>query len=361
MKRTQLLVVFAFVFLQAGCHRQEEKDEKVVTEVAVETARISRVTLHAVIEVFGTVEPEPASDDKPAASARVATTVAGVLAEARAVEGRRVEKGALLFALDDRLAKAAGEKARQGFGKASEAEKFAELSLKREQTLFKQENTSQKRLQEAEQQLASAKADSASARADLAAAETQLKLLRIEAPLAGTIMRVNVKPGESVDLTAVLAEMVDLGRLVISASVPAAEAGALKPGQSLEVSGDKPVQAALTFISPQVDTKTDTVLVRAAVPVGAELRPGQFLRVRIVTEERRDRLAVPVESVVKANDATVIAIVESGVAKQVPVKVGLRDGGLVEVEGEGLKEGMTVVTKGAYGLPKETKVQLIGK
>lgn len=57
---------------------------------------------------------------------------------------------------------------------------------------------------------------------------------------------------------------------------------------------------------------------------------------------------------------TVIAVVQGDKAAQKPVKARLRDGGLVEVEGEGLSEGMTVVTTGAYGLPKETKVRVLG-
>jgi len=37
----------------------------------------------------------------------------------------------------------------------------------------------------------------------------------------------------------------------------------------------------------------------------------------------------------------------------------VRDGDLVEVEAEGLKEGYTVVTVGAYGLPQQTKVRVV--
>ena len=40
-------------------------------------------------------------------------------------------------------------------------------------------------------------------------------------------------------------------------------------------------------------------------------------------------------------------------------KVGLRDGNLVEVEGEGIAEGVTVVTLGSYALPQETKVRIL--
>jgi multidrug efflux pump subunit AcrA (membrane-fusion protein) len=46
-------------------------------------------------------------------------------------------------------------------------------------------------------------------------------------------------------------------------------------------------------------------------------------------------------------------------ATQIPVKTGLREGGLVEVEGAGLKEGDTVVTVGAYGLPEKTKIHVV--
>ena len=41
-----------------------------------------------------------------------------------------------------------------------------------------------------------------------------------------------------------------------------------------------------------------------------------------------------------------------------PVQIGLRENGLVEVEAQELKEGDTVVTVGAYGLPEKTKIHV---
>jgi hypothetical protein len=64
-------------------------------------------------------------------------------------------------------------------------------------------------------------------------------------------------------------------------------------------------------------------------------------------EELHDRLAVPRESVVKTDDERVIYVVDGDKAVQTPVKTGLRDGNLIEVEAEGLKEGDTIVTVGA--------------
>ena len=54
-------------------------------------------------------------------------------------------------------------------------------------------------------------------------------------------------------------------------------------------------------------------------------------------------------------------MVEGDKAVQMPVKTGVRDGEMIEVEAEGLEEGTTIVTVGAYGLPKETKVKITNK
>jgi len=338
---------------------------------------VTRVTLHARVDTYGTVEAEPATADKPAASARVASPSAGIVMEASVSEGQRVKKGAVLFRLDTRVADAAVakagqtvEKARPAIEKAKQGLKFAELNLDRQQRLVKVEGTSQKLLQDAEAQVAAARAELALANAELAAAnaelataETQRALLTVAAPFTGTLTHVHVRPGEAVELNTVLAELVDLDRLVVSANVPGTELAAVKTGQKAEVlSGDMKAAGSVVFISPEMDAKTGTALVRVSVPADAGLRPGQFVRLRIVTEERAGRLAVPREAVYTDHDGqSIISIVEGDVAKQKAVKAGLRDGDLVEVEGDGVTEGATVVTLGSYALPKETKVRVLVK
>jgi membrane fusion protein (multidrug efflux system) len=81
------------------------------------------------------------------------------------------------------------------------------------------------------------------------------------------------------------------------------------------------------------------------------LRPGQFVKVRIISEEHKDCLAVPVESVAKDSaGGTFVALVEGDKAVLKPVKVGVREGDLIEVDGDGLEPGKTLVTEGAYGI-----------
>jgi membrane fusion protein (multidrug efflux system) len=297
-----------------------EEEKKPEAEVPVHVGKVNRTTLRGYVTAYGMVEAEPK------ASARVAVGVPGVVAAVRCVEGQRVEQGALLFELDGRAAEV--------------TVKFAERTVERQKKLAQVDGTSQKLLQEAEQQLASARA--------------QLALLQIRSPIDGIVTKVNVKAGEVADLTTVLAEVVDLDHLTVSLTVPSAELAALKVAQPVEVVSSDSTNAlnvSLTFTSPQVDPKTGSGLARAALPVNCGLRLGQFVTVRVMTEERKDCLAVPVTSVAKdTSGATFIALVDGEKAILKPVKAGLRDGELMEVEGEGVEADKPVVTEGAYEL-----------
>jgi membrane fusion protein (multidrug efflux system) len=321
----------------------------VETEVAVHVGTVTRRTQQARVTAYGVVEPEPPGL-RPTAGARVSPATAGVVTAIVCAEGEPVEKGELLFELDSRAADAAAQKSRA-------AVEYARTVLERQRKLLDVEGTSQRQLLEAQQALIAAESD-------LKSAETQQALLRVLAPTAGIVARIGAKPGDGVDLTTVLAEIVNLDRLVVSAGVPSAELRPLRVGQPAEVQGESgaaPLGGTVASIRPEVDAGTGTALVRVSLPAHSGLRPGQLVTVRIVSEERKDRLTVPVESVVKnAEGVAVIALVKDGRALQLPVKVGLRDAGRVEVEGEGLEEGLTVVTEGAYALPPETKVRVLG-
>ncbi len=327
-----------------------EDEPEAITEVSVNTGKISQTTLRRYVMAYGVVEPEPASTGKAAASAKIAAPVAGIVQQSYCEEGLAVKKSQLLFELDTRAADSL-------IAKAQVAVDFAQKNFLRKQQLNTADNISHKLYDEAEQLLQTA-------RKDLLTAQTQRELLRINAPLSGMVMACHVKAGEAVGLNAVVAEVIDLHRLDIAIHVPSVEAVALQLKQPVTIRlgsspSDTDLHGKLTFISSQVDLLTDTVLVRAALPTDAKLRAGQFVNIAIVVEERADCLAVPIDSVVTNENSTRIAIVEGNNAKQQEVKLGLRDGNLVEIQGEGLQAGMMIVTQGIYGLPLETRVRVV--
>lgn len=348
-----LAVIVAITLWRGMRSRAAETEEAVTTEVSVHVGTLARATLHRFVVAFGMVEPDPAHDGRPAASARLAAPVSGIVATVSCSEGQRVAQGTPLIRLDTRIADAQVSRARASVT-------LAELNLKRQNKMQSAEATSQRALQETEQQLAAASSE-------LAAAQTELELLVIKAPLAGTIVRLAARPGDAVDTSTVLVELVEMGRLVVTAGVPSSQAASLKEGQRVELSsrhqapGAPPLTGTLAFVGVQTDVRTDTVPIRVAMPSGSGLNPGQVLDLRIVCEERTC-LAVPEDAVVRTGEGgDAIAVVEGDTALVRPVKAGLRDAGLVEVEGDGLKEGMTIVTEGAYGLPSQTKIKVIGQ
>ncbi len=346
--RFPIFASLAAMFAVATCCRAGE-EEKVATEVAVQVAKVVRTTLAHAVTAYGTVEPEPAGNDQPPAFVKLSPAVAGIITEVNAVEGQLVKKGDVLFKLDSRAVDAAVLKAELSV-------EFATTNVVRQRKLIAAEGTSEKLVMEAEQALAAAKAE-------LAAASVQQSLLGGTAPLAGTLVKFSARPGEAAEVTTVLAEIADLDRLVAAMRVPRAEADSLKTGQKATVfatDSKQTIAGSVVFVSSQVDPASDTIAVRLAVPKGCGLRSGEFVSAKIVIDEHADKLAVPREAVYTDRDGqSTLSIVEGEVARKTVVKVGLRDGNLIEVEGAGIAEGTTVVTLGSYALPEETKVRII--
>lgn len=343
------LLSFASLAL-SDCSRAvpEEDAGQQATEVAVQVGAVIKADLRARVEAYGIVEPEPAKSGAPSGGARLAAPIAGIVASIHVTEGQSVKAGEVVVKLDDRVAQAAVDKAQHALT-------FAQQVADRMDRLISSGAVSMQLKQETEERLAAA-------RAELAAAQAATAQVRLASPLDGVVAHINVQPGQSVDLNTIVAEIIDLKRLVVTVNVPADEAARIRPGQSAEIFIDNVKDPATTgsvsFVSPTIDMKTAAAPVRLSLPEDSALRPGQFVRARIVTEELADRLAVPRESVVKTEDGKVIYRVEGDKAIQLPVKTGLRDGDLIEVEADGLKEGETIVTVGAYGLPKETKIKI---
>ena len=353
-----VIVVAVLALWRAARPGADGEMPEAASVVPVEVGAVARATLRRVVTAYGTVEPEPAAAGRPAAAARVGPPLTGVVAEVDCAEGETVSRGQVLVRLDTRVADVQ-------VAKAADAVRYAELAVARQKQMSASEATSQKAIQEAEAQLAAA-------RSELEAARAERELLVVRAPLAGVVVRVTARPGDAVDPSAVLAEIVDLGRLVVAAAVPSADGGRLKPGEPVELwragadragaSSEKPIASTLAFVADQVDTRNGSVAVRAALPAGAGMRPGESVELRISAEVRAGALVVPEDAVVRGGDGgEAVAVVDGDVATLRPVTAGLRERGLVEVSGEGIKEGTAIVTVGAYGLPAQSRIRVVGR
>ena len=305
----------------AGGDPEDQPQENVPPLVSVQTGVLKRMTLHRYVSGYGTVEPAPATVDQASAGGTLSSPSAGVVARVAVVAGQQVNEGDVLVELNS----------------GTMTFNNARAAVERQKKLFADQNTSLKNLQDAESQIAS---------------------LEIVSPVSGTVTRISARAGAAVDANTVVAEVMDLTRLVVSAQIPAADANDLRINQEVQISTNPSLTTSLSFVSPAVETGDGTVLTRALLPPNSALRPGQFVPLKIVTAVHTNCLVAPAESIVTTDDGkSVIALVKGDEATQVPVTTGLREDGWIEIEGSDLKEGDSVVTVGSYGLPEKTKIR----
>jgi multidrug efflux pump subunit AcrA (membrane-fusion protein) len=398
---------------------EDEDPDNTKNEIPVHTTHIEVRTLHRYIEGFGAVAPRPPRPGQMAGSANLASPVAGVVAKVLCQIGQQVKAGDPVIQLDDRLAKSAEEQAAAALAqaeaslaalkatprpdqleiaqltvdKSQSAVQFAQKNYDRLKTLAADQGTSGKNVEQAASELAAAQKELAIAQrqlellknsptpqelaqeqakvkqaaAALATAQTQLKMMTITAPIDATVVALPVNPGESVDPTKALVQFVAMDRLMVDVDVPTEQLPAKAQGLEAQVllasdakDGGNPITGKVALVSPQVDPKSGAVMVGIDLPADTTLRPGQAVRVRIIAEEHKDVLAVPREAVVAdENGDSVIAVLEGDQATHKAVKAGLEENGMIEIEADGIKEGMTVVTAGAYGLPQASRVRVL--
>ncbi len=135
------------------------------------------------------------------------------------------------------------------------------------------------------------------------------------------------------------------------------QAPLVSAGQAVTVTtevGDITAEGNITGIEPKIDPNSRLVTIRASVDNPGALTPGQFLRVRVSLPAETGVIALP-QTVVASSlygDSVYVVREEDGKdgakilkAQQVFVKLGRRDGTLVEIT-EGLKDGDQVVNAG---------------
>lgn len=237
---------------------------------------------------------------------------------------------------------------------------------------------------------ASAQSAIEQAKATLSTDETNLSRASIRSPIDGVVLSRNVDPGNAVaaSLQAVTLMTIaeDLRHMRLEASVDEADVGAIKPGQAayFTVSSypSRKYPAKITRVA-YGSTKTDNVVTYTTyLDVDNDdlsLRPGMTAAANIVATERTGVLLVPNTALRftpianNGNNASSgvlsklmprppatgsrkmartdskagtkqIWVLRDGQAVAMPVTTGITDGRQTEVSGEGLEEGLAVIT-----------------
>ncbi len=340
-----------------------------VQSVAVSTTKVEPSTWTPEIDAIGTLWAFQGVD--------VPSEAAGVVKSIDFKANQHVDAGARLVQIDDAVERA-------DLMSAEAAVARDQSQLERVERLRATGVNSQATLQDAESALAA----SQSALAKVKAVVDQKS---IKAPFAGVIGIARVDVGQYVQPGTVIATLQQLDTMKANFTVPEQQFNQIKMGQPATfgvTDNEFPYAGNVIGIDPKIDPQMRLVSVQAKVEnPNRELRPGQFVRVRVELPPVENVIALPQTAVVTSlygdyvyvvekeapadpaatgdaapaasttTDASKQGETEKLIAKQVFVKVGRRQGDLVEIA-SGLNSGQTVVTSGQNKLSNNAPVTI---
>lgn len=111
---------------------------------------------------------------------------------------------------------------------------------------------------------------------------------------------------------------------------------------------DQVFQGTVEVIHPTIDASTHTFQAKVRIPNGKDLlRPGMYVRTSM-SMGKENTIVVPYQSVLKliGSNERYVYVNNNGVAKRVFVKMGQRFDDMIEISGEGINEGVELVTVG---------------
>src|SRR5271165_1854340 len=219
-------------------------------------------------------------------SAVIMPQVEGQITQIFVHSGERVEAGSAMLEIDP-LKQQATVKSQESARAAQEASLIlAKKQYERSQSLAAAGVVSKQDMDQAKSNLDAAQAQMEALDAQLHEQEVQLHYYRVVAPRTGIVGDIPVRVGDRVTTSTQLTTVDEPGSLEAYVYVPIEHSAQLKMNLPVQiVNGDDKVLAdtRVTFISPQVDNTTQTVLVKARIANGNDaLRQSQFIHARVV-------------------------------------------------------------------------------
>jgi RND family efflux transporter MFP subunit len=348
------LILFGIGLACAGCQKQPvaAAGGAGTQGLPVQTVPVSLAPVPQSSQYVATI--------KSRRSATLMPQVSGVLTAIRVQSGDHVAAGQELMDIDPRQQQAAVESQRATERQKKALYDYNTVELDRQRKLFEAGVTSRDVYDQEQQAYANAKADYESA---VEARKTQEELLAyytVRAPFEGIVGDIPVHVGDYVSPSSspstVLTTVDENKNLEAYIYVPTDRSSQVRMGLAVDLldnSGNLLEKTRIDFISPQVDSALQGILVKAAVSTRPEvLRTAQIVNARIIWSTS-PMAVVPVLAVTRQGGQTFVYVAESQggkyFARQRPITVGDTVGNDYIVE-SGLSSGDQVIVSGTQFL-----------
>ena len=341
-------VLIMALIITNGCSSSAEKPAPPPPGVTVTPAIQRDVPIHQ--EWVGTMAGNVDADIRP--------KVEGFLLARLYTEGSYVAKGTPIFRLDGRQARAAVEQAEGNLALAHAALGQAEIDVRRYTPLVAKKAVSQAELDKALSSESAAKAGVDAHQAAVDNAKLNLGWTTVTSPISGIAGISKVQVGDLMTPTTTMTTISSVNPIYVDVNVAeqdylrfVREKKGRSAGQDLQlILGDGTVYAhrgRALFVNREVDSRTGTIQVRGEFPnPGNVLRPGQYARIRAVTELRKSAILIPQQAVSELQGVYQIGVVGADNKVTIKtVKLGPQFGDMWVVE-SGLEAGENVVVDG---------------
>jgi RND family efflux transporter MFP subunit len=295
-------------------------------------------------------------------SAVIMPEVEGRITQIYVHSGERVAPGAALMQIDPSKQQATVN-SQQGAKAAQEANLYwAQEQYKRTSGLYTAGVVSKQDLDQAKSALDAAQAQLTALDSQVREQQVQLHYFRVVAPSDGIVGDIPVHVGDRVTTSTTLTTVDKPGSLEAYVYIPVERSTQLKPNlpvQILDNTGHEIAESRISFISPQVDSTTQTVLIKARILNHEErLRTLQFIRARVIWGTHEGP-AIPVLAVSRIGGQYFAFVADEVngklIAHQRPVQIGETVGNDYVVLG-GISPGDKVVVSGMQFLVDGTPV-----
>ena len=348
MKRILTSSLLSLAVLAAACGQQSEAAKAPPPAPTVYVVSAIQRDEPVVREWIGTTEGDVNAEIRP--------KVDGYLLRRTYVEGSFVRQGQLLFEIDSRQTDAALQQAKANLAQAEAALAKADRDVARYEPLAAQRAISQQELDNARSAHDAAHASVGALRALVQQAQLMASWARIHSPISGIAGIAQAQVGNLVSPQTVLTTVSKVDPIRVSFPVSEQEYlryerdPVLKSAQlQLELSDGTihPHKGRITVAGRDINVKTGTIMMVGLFPnPGNLLRPGQYAKVRAVTETHRSAVVIPQRAVNELQGLYQVAVVGAdGTAEVRKVTLGARVGPLWVVE-QGITAGERVVVEG---------------
>jgi RND family efflux transporter MFP subunit len=289
-------------------------------------------------------------------SAIIMPQVEGQITEIRVHSGDRVAPGAVMMQIDPTKQQATVNSQEHSRAAQEANLAYAQQQYDRISALAAAGVVAKQDLDQAKTALDNAKAQLKSLDAQVQEQQVQLRYYRVIAPSSGIVCDIPVRVGDRVTTTTPLTTVDQPGSLETYVYVPVERSTQLKlnmPVQIVDGSGNVLADSRISFISPQVDNTTQTVLMKSRIANNEDrLRNMQFIRARVIWGMHQGPV-VPVVAVSRVGGQYFAFVAENQngklVAHQKPLRLGEMTGNDYVVL-EGIKPGDKIIVSGVQFL-----------